>query len=174
MVRAQHPVRVVRAGGRGELEPVDRVAAVGGQLDAVPGLGQPGPRLGELAGQPADLDDGHARAVGQHDCHLQDRLQLGPDRVGLGAGERLGAVSALQHERLAPADRGQPVAEQVALAGEDQRRQPGQLGDYLLDARRVGPVRLLRAAEPARVAGQRESGPEERLTDLTVLTGCDC
>ena len=125
VVGAQQPVRVGRAVGRGEVEPVHRVAAVGGQLDPGAGLGRPGPGLGVLPGQPADLDDRHARAVGEHDGHLQDRLQLGPNPVRGRPGERLGAVAALQHERLAPGDRGQPGPQLVAFAGEDQRRQAG-------------------------------------------------
>ncbi len=130
MTAEQWYARSIRSGScardcRGEVEAVDRIAPVGGQFDAVTHLGRPGPRLRELAGQPADLDDGNAGAVGEHHCHLQNGLQLGPDRVGSGARERLGAVTALQHEGLAASDRSQPLPQQVALAGEHQRRQPG-------------------------------------------------
>ena len=143
VVGAQQAVRVGRAGLGGEVEAVDRVAAVGGQLDVVADLGRPRPGLGELAGHPADLDDRHAGPVGQHDGHLQDGLELGPDVLGGRPGERLGAVAALEQERLAAGHGGQPVAELVALAGEDQRRQPGQLGGDGVQRGRVGPLRLL-------------------------------
>ena len=146
VVGAQQPAGVGRAGLRGELEAVDRVAAVGGQLDAVADLGVPRARLGVLAGHPADLDDRHARAVGQHDGHLQHRLQLGAHGVGGGARERLRAVTALQHERLAAGHRGQPLPELIALAGEDQRRQRGQLGGHRRSRRRG---RASPAAAPA-------------------------
>ena len=158
VVGAQQAAGIGRPGRRGEVEAVDRVAAVGGQLDAV---ARPrscrGPRLGELPGHPADLDHRDAGPVGQHDGHLQQGLQLGAHGLGGGAGERLGAVAALQHERLAAGDRGQPVPQLIALAGEDQRRQPGQLGgDGGQRARRpASPAAARRAVAPAgRAAGE--------------------
>jgi hypothetical protein len=78
-----------------------------------------------MAGHPADLDHGHAGAVGEHDGHLQDGLELGPDVLRGGAVEGLGAVAALEDEGLAPGHGGQPVAQLVALAGEDERGQGG-------------------------------------------------
>ena len=122
VVGLQQPLGVGRAALGGEVEAVDHVAPVGGQLDAVAGLGRLGPRLGELPGHAADLDHRHAAGVGQHDGHLQQGLELVADGVGGGAGEGLGAVAALQHERLARGDGGEPVLELVALAREDERR----------------------------------------------------
>ena len=60
-----------------------------------------GARLGELPGDAPDLHRGHAAAVGEHDGHLQDDLELVADGVGRERVERLGAVAGLQHERLA-------------------------------------------------------------------------
>ena len=148
VVSAQQPIRVRRPGLRGEVEAVDGVAAVGGQFDAVACLGLTGPRLGELAGHPGNLDDGHARPVGEDERHLQQRLQLGADRVGGRALERLRAVAALQDEGLAPRHRGQTFPQLVAFVGEDQRRQRRQLAGDRLQPLPVGPVGLLTCRQP--------------------------
>ena len=94
----------------GEVEAVDRVAAVRRQRDAVAGLGVGGARLGVLAGDPADLDDGHRGGVGQHDRHLEQHAQLVADVVGGHAVEGLGAVAALEQERLPAGHRRDLVA----------------------------------------------------------------
>jgi hypothetical protein len=154
VVGAQQAAGIGRAGRRREVKAVHRVAPVRGQLDAVPRLGAPRPRLGELPREPADLDDGNAGAVRQHDRHLQQGLQLGVHGLGGRARERLGAVAALQHERLAAGHRGQPVPELVALAGEDQRRQGGQLGGHGRQRGGIGPVGLL----PGRAGSGRGGG----------------
>ncbi len=152
VVGTQQPVRIRRPGPRGELEPVHRVAAVSGQLDAVPDLRRPGTRLGELPGHPADLDDRDAGPVGEHHGHLEQGLELGADRRGGRAGERLRAVAALEHERLAVRDRREPLGQQVALPGEDQRRKLRELGRHGGEPVRIWPLRLLarRMAAPAR------------------------
>ncbi len=145
VVGADQPARVRGAGGGGEVEPVDGVAAVGGQLGC-----RPAPRAAAtcgLANWPAILPIftiGTLRAVGQHHRHLQQGLQLAAHRVGGGAGERLGAVAALQHERLAAGDGRQALGERVAFAGEDQRRQRGQLGGHRVGPGLVRPAGLLR------------------------------
>ena len=112
-------------------------------------------RLGVLPGDPADLHDRHRRGVRQHDRHLQQHPQLVADVVGGHAVERLGAVAALEQERLAARDRGDLGLEVVALAGEHQRRQRPQPRDGRVDGRRVGVRRLLgrlraRAGRPGR------------------------
>ena len=56
-----------------------------GSVDVADALGRRRAGLGELAGDAADLHDGHAERVGQHDRHLQDDAQLLADVVG---GER--------------------------------------------------------------------------------------
>ena len=129
VVRLHHPSGVVPACLLGELVAVHDLAAEAGQRDAVAGLRVRGPRLGELAGDPAHLHDRHGGAVGQHRGHLQDGLHPGADPVGGGPGERLGAVAALQEERAALGDVGQTGAQQVDLAREDERGQGAQLGD---------------------------------------------
>jgi hypothetical protein len=121
VVDVDEPLRIVRAGLGGEVEAVDRVAAVGRQGHAVAGLGVARAGLRVLAGQAADLDDGDARRVGQHDRHRQQDPQLVADVLRRHALERLGAVAALQEERFTTGDLGKPVPERVALAGKHER-----------------------------------------------------
>ena len=121
-------------------EVVDHVAAVG-QPTARIEVGRA--RLGVLPGDPAELDHRHRRAVGQHDRHLQQHPHLAGD-VGLRGGlERLGAVAALQQERLAPGDGREPLAQLVDLGGDHQRRHRRQGRRDRLQCVRVGPGRLL-------------------------------
>ena len=145
-VRPQDPLRV-----RGPLavQVVDHVAAVGQQPRGVQ-VGRP--RLGVLAGDPAELHHRHGRAVGEHHRHLQQHPDLARD-VGLRAGgEGLRAVAALQQERLAPRHLGQPLTQLVDLGGHHQRRHPGQGQRDLAQRPGVRPVRLLRRRQlPPRV-----------------------
>ena len=122
---------VAHRGIRGET--VDHVAAVGPQPE---GVGVRRPRLGVLPGDPGHLDHGHARAVGQHHRHLQQGADIGSDvRLGV-VDERLGAVAALQQERLPAGHRGQLVGQFLDLRGDGDRRHalehrphgPGLLG----------------------------------------------
>ena len=129
VVDVDEALRVVLARLRGEVEAVDGVAPVGRERDTVARLGVARARLGVLAGETADLDHRDAGRVGEHDRHRQQHPQLVADVLGGDALERLGAVAALEQERLAPADGREPVAEVVALTGEDQRRHPAQLLD---------------------------------------------
>ena len=95
--------RVGLARIRGELDVVDDVAAVGRQGDAVDRLEVRRARFGELAGDPADLDDRRARREGHHHRHLQEDAEEVADVVGGMLVEALGAVAALQQEGLARA-----------------------------------------------------------------------
>ena len=104
------PLRIGRARGGGELRAVDDVAAIARQLLAVLLLDRRGARLGELAGDAADLHHRHGGGIGQHHRHLQEHAQevadvVGADVVGARIGEALGAVAALQQETLAGATR---------------------------------------------------------------------
>ena len=111
VVGAQQPARVGRTGVERAGQVVDGVAAVGRQLDAVDLLDAARAGLGVLPGDAADLDHRHARAVGQDRRHLQQRLDLVADLVVGRRDERLGAVAALQQERLTARDAGQPGAQ---------------------------------------------------------------
>ncbi len=76
--------------------------------------------------------------------------------------ERLRAVPALEQERLAAGDVGEPGAEPVDLRGHGDRRHALQHGAHLTDGLGVRPVRLLgrrtgqRVVQPvAQLGGQR-------------------
>ena len=106
VVRLHQPRRIGSPGVGIEREVVHHVAAERRQLEAVAGLGGRRTGLGELTRDAPDLDRGDAAAVGEHDGHLQDDLQLVADRVGGERVERLGAVAGLEHEALLVDDRG--------------------------------------------------------------------
>ena len=143
VVGAHEALGVGPARGLGELEVVDHVAAVGGQGDALAGLLAAAAGLGVLPRHPADLDDRHGRAVGEHGRHLQDRLDPVADVVGRRGREGLGAVPALEHERLAARHRGHPLLEHVALAREHERGVARERRHGLVERGAVGPDRLL-------------------------------
>ena len=115
----------MRVGRAVAVQVVDGVAAV--RRQAGRGLDVGAARLGVLPGEPADLHHRHARAVGQDDGHLQQGADLAADALGGVGGEGLGAVAALQQERLAARDGGQPLAQDVALLRLHQRRHLGSV-----------------------------------------------
>ena len=82
VVGLHQPLGVGDAGGLGGRVAVDDVAAEAGQLEVADLLGVAGARLGELAGDAADLHHRHAERVGEHDRHLQDDAQLLADVDG--------------------------------------------------------------------------------------------
>jgi len=151
VVGLDHAPGVGRARGGVELDAVDDVAAVAGQLDPVLRLGRCRARLGELAGQPAHLHHRHAAGVHQHHRHLQQHLEGVADVVGAELGEALGAVAALQQERLATRHLCELVLEVARLAREHQRRKARELRLGRRQGLRVGIVRHLldRLAPPA-------------------------
>jgi hypothetical protein len=100
-------------------ESVDHVAAVGLQPQRVDVRR---PRLGVLPRDAGYLHHRHARAIGQHDRHLQQRADVGPDvRLGV-VDERLRAVAALQQECLTTRDVGQLFLETLDLRRHRHRR----------------------------------------------------
>ena len=125
------PLGVRHARLFGELYAVDDVAAVARQLHVALPLDAGRARLGELAGDAADLDDRQLGAERQDDGHLQEGAEEIADVVGAVLGEALGAVAALQEEAVALGDHRQPALQPARLAGEDQRRKARQplLGD---------------------------------------------
>ncbi len=130
----------------GELRAVDDVAAIARQLLAVLLLDRRGARLGELAGDAADLHHRHRGGIGQHHRHLQEHAQevadvVGADVVGARIGEALGAVAALQQEAFARRDAAERLLEIARLAGEHQRRIAREL---LLDGLQRRLVRVVR------------------------------
>ena len=110
----------------GEVDVVDDVAAVGGQRHSVDGLEVGGARLGELAGDPADLDDRRARREGHHHRHLQKDTEEVADVVGGMLAKALGAVPALEQEGLPRRGGAERALELARLAREHQRRIAGE------------------------------------------------
>ena len=139
-----HPRRVRDAGGGGEVRAVDDVAAIGGQRDAVHGLGVGRPRLGELPGHAAELHHRRAAAEGQHHGHLQQHPEGVADDVGGEVGEALGAVAALQHEGLAL---GRPRPARPSAAAPRRRRRGAAIAPGAPRPRPASPDRGIR--EPA-------------------------
>ena len=128
-VGAHQPGRIVLAHRGVRREAVDHVAAVGLQTERVDVRR---PRLGVLPRDAGHLDHRHARAVGQHHRHLQQRADVGADvRFGV-VDERLGAVAALQQEGLAARDVGQLALELLDLRGHRDRRHALQHGPHRL------------------------------------------
>ena len=111
----------MRASAR-KLRPVDDVAAIGRQRHAALRLGVRRTRLGELPGHAADLHHRQRGAERQHHRHLQQHAEHVADDVGGEIGETLGAVAALQHQRLAFRGQRKLRLEPPRLAGEHQRR----------------------------------------------------
>ncbi len=123
----------------GELRSVDDVAAIGRQRDVALRLVVRRARLGELAGHAAHLHHRQGRAEGQHDGHLQQHAERVADDVGGEIRKTLGAVAALQHERLALGGERQVRLQPPRLAGEHQRR---VLGDPRLHRGELFRVRI--------------------------------
>ncbi len=140
-----------RAGSQRRHVVIDDVAPETRHLRPAGDLGGRGAGLGELPGDASQLDDRHARAVGENHGHLQDDLELVPDRVGAEVGETLGAVAGMEEKGLARRDVRQCPAQVSCFAGEDERRQRRQRLQGGLQGAGVGPVRLLgsRALPPA-------------------------
>ena len=109
--RLDLPCRIGPACLVGEFDAVDDVAAIARQLLAVLLFHRRGARLGELAGDAADLHHRQRGGIGEHHRHLQEHAQevadvVGADIVGAGLGEALGAVAALAAGNLRPWRRG--------------------------------------------------------------------
>jgi hypothetical protein len=137
----QHALRVGHARRLVELDAVDNVAAIARQLFAVLRLGRRRARLGELAGDAADLHHRRAAGIGQHDRHLEEHAEEVADRVGAMLGEALCAIAALQQEGVAGGDAGKLGLQLARLAREHQRREGRKLA---LDQAKLTLVRVVR------------------------------
>src|SRR5690606_15571597 len=96
-----------------------------------------------LAGDATYPDDADLGAVGQDQAHLEQDLELGGDDGRLAAIEALGAVATLEDEQLTAGCTDQVAAEPLDLPGGDQRRQPRELLEGVLESGLVGIGRLL-------------------------------
>ena len=102
-----------------------------------------GARLRELAGDPTDLHDRQPCRIGEDGRHLQDDLELVPDRIGREVAEGLGAVARLEEECLARGRLGQSPLQSASLSRKDQRRHVREVLQHGLELAHVGPLRLL-------------------------------
>ena len=144
LVTAQQQLRVRLAVDGRERGPVDEVAAIARQRDAVARLRVRRPRLRELARDASDAYHRLLESVQQHDAHLQQDLELARDGVGVAVGEALGAVAPLQQEALAPLRRSQFRLQLVDFPGHDDRRQAREFAEH---AREPLPVLVNRLLE---------------------------
>src|SRR5699024_11048136 len=80
------------------------------------------------------------------------------DVVGRGVGEGLGTVAALEDEGLPDGRGGHPVAQVVALAGEDERGVAPERRHGLVEGSTVRPARLLGCREVAGDGGCGRGG----------------
>ena len=123
----RHALRVRSSRGFGEIDAVDDVAAIARQLLAVLDLGRRRARLGELAGDAAELHHRRAAGIGQHHRHLQQHAEEVADGVGAVLGEALGAIAALKQKSLARGHAGKLRLQFPRLTGENQRREGREL-----------------------------------------------
>ncbi len=126
-VGLQLPARIRRARLGREIGAVDDVAAIDRQLDAIALFRRRRARLGELAGDAADLHHRLGRGVGQHHRHLQKQPEEIADVVGAVLGKALGAIAALQQEHVAGRHLRQRLFQVARLAGKNQRRERRKL-----------------------------------------------
>jgi hypothetical protein len=129
------------------------VAAKARELNPADAFGWRRTRLGELAGDTAELHNRDARAVGQHDGHLQDDAELVSDVVGREFSEALGAVAGLEQKGAAFGDLGERLREVAGLAGEHERRDGRQLLEDAFEGGLVRPGRLLLGREVSPTRG---------------------
>ncbi len=179
-VRLDQPRRIGRARLGREFRTVDDVAAIARQFLAVPLFGRRGARLGELAGDAADLHHRHRGGVGEDHRHLQEDAQevadvVGTDVVGARVGEALGAIPALQQETLALSDLAQRGLEVASFAGEDERRIGRELPLNSLEDRKIRIFRNLhdRLAAPI-IAGPSLTHRTHSLTGMAGLYTPSC
>ena len=144
----------------GEVVAIDDVATVCGERHVTARLVVARTRLGELAGHAPHLHDRHRSAIREHDCHLQHRLDPVSDLVCGGTIEGFGTVAALQQKGFAAGGLGQPVAQDVDLAGEDERRLRRKLGRCR--GNRIG-------VRPGRLLPDRQGAPIVKTSDHRVI-----
>ncbi len=115
-------LRVRNARGLVEFDAVDDVTTVGRQRHAIKHFHVGRTRLGELAGNTADLHDRQLRAIGQHDSHLQESAEEVADIVRAMLEEAFGAIAALQQEGVAFGHIGELLFQTAGFTGKNERR----------------------------------------------------
>ena len=84
-----------------EFDGVDDVATVARQFLAAQAFDRRGTRLGELAGDAANLDHRRFGGIGHDHRHLQEGAEEIADIIGAVLGEAFGAIAALKQEGAA-------------------------------------------------------------------------
>ena len=105
---------------------VDRVAAVAGQRNPVDGFAGRRARLGELPGDPGEMNDIAAARGTERGAHPQQQIIGDADLVGIELGETLGAVAALDNEGVTLGNARQSGAQMDDVGNIDQRIRPGE------------------------------------------------
>ncbi|KAF7630927.1 hypothetical protein AFLA_000021 [Aspergillus flavus NRRL3357] len=100
-------------------------------------------RLGELPADTPDLDDRLPTSRLQSVFHLGERMDLRIHDVVLGIGDRLSAVSRLEHDSLTLCDVGQSFTQAQNFAFGDERCASGEERNNLLARIGIFPCRLL-------------------------------
>ncbi len=153
LVAAQYHLRIRYAVVGRETAPIDEVTAKARQRLAVARLGIGRARLGVLACHAADAHDRLLEPVDHDQAHLQQDLQLVDDVLGRALVEGLGAVAALQHERLATLRAGDKILERVDLPARRDRGEAAQVRDDAVQRRLVRVRGLLRRFEALPAGG---------------------
>ena len=143
-IGVQLPARIGLARRGRELDVVDDVAAIGRQGDAVDRLEIGRAGLRELAGDASDLHDRRSGGERHHHRHLQEDPEEIADVVGRMFAEALGAISALQQERIACGRLAERLFELARFTCKNQRRIAGKLALSLGQRRTIGIGRRLR------------------------------
>ena len=123
----QLPARVRLARRGREVDVVDDVAAIGRQGDAVDRLEVGRAGLCELAGDASDLHDRRRGGEGHDHRHLQEHPEEIADVVGRMFAEALGAIAALQQERVARGRLAERLLELARFACKNERGIAGKL-----------------------------------------------
>ena len=160
MVGVSKPIRIGDACLGVEGDVVDHVATERGEFDPVDGLGVRRARLGELAGDPADLHHRHSCGVLEHHRHLEDDLQLVAHLIGGEVSERLRTVARLQQERTSRCDLGEVGLKGARFACEHKWRKGRDVLEDSVKTPSVRPKRLLgSSACLPRIGGPRRTHP---------------
>src|SRR5688572_27569024 len=158
LVATQEQLRVRFAIGRGERGPIDQVAAIARQGDAIARFRVRRARLCELAGDAADANQRLLESMQQHDAHLQQDLELARDGIGIAVGETLRAVAALEQEALAALRGGQFGLELIDFPGHHDRWQARELAEDSREPFLVLVDRLLEGRQALPAVGRPAAG----------------
>ena len=128
----QQQFRIAAPGFRREFRVVNHVSAISGKRNAVARFPFFGTGFGVLTAKTSNADNFLLAAVGKNQTHLEQNLQLAGDLRAGAAGERLGAVAALQKKRFPFRRHGKLFFERFDFPRRYQRRKAFQLEQNLV------------------------------------------